>query len=67
MSEAEGRALGAVINKLKTLKDIGFRTFERMYESVVVSVNKNDHAAETWGFKNYNISYNVHNRAMRYY
>ena len=67
LSEAAGRALGPVIHKFKTLKEIGFRTFERMYmyEAGVASVN--DYAAEIWGFKNYNISNNVQNRAMRYY
>ena len=33
LSDAAGRALGGVINKFKEMKDMGFETFEKMYET----------------------------------
>ena len=43
LSDAAGRALGGVINKFKEMKDMGFETFEKMYETAVTTVN--DYAA----------------------
>ena len=65
LSESAGRALGGVINKVKTVKDIGFKAYTKLYESAVISVN--DYAAEIWGYKNFPVCNNVQNRAMRYY
>ena len=65
LSDAAGRALGGVINKFKEMKDMGFETFEKMYETAVTTVN--DYAAEIWGYKHFSHCNNVQNRAMRYY
>ena len=48
LSESAGRALGGIINKFKSLKGMGFRTFEKMYLTGVTSVA--EYAADIWGF-----------------
>ena len=65
LSEAAGRALGGVIYKYRNIKDVGFRTYEKMYHAAVTSVS--DYGAEIWGNKKFSFSNNVQNRAMRYY
>ena len=37
-SRLGGRALGAIISKFKYLKDVGFMSYSKMYESDVVPV-----------------------------
>ena len=39
LSDSAGRALGGIINKFKSLRDVGFTTFERMYDAGVMTVN----------------------------
>ena len=65
LSESAGRALGGIINKFKSLKGMGFRTFEKMYLTGVTSVA--EYAADIWGFKDISACNTVQNRAMRYY
>jgi hypothetical protein len=65
LSDSAGRALGDIIQKYKSLRDIGFTTYDRMYESGVMTVN--NYAAEIWGFKDFQCCKKVQNRAMRYY
>ena len=65
LSESAGRALGGVIYKFKNLKDVGFKTFEKMYQSGVTTVS--DYGSEIWGYTFCSSCNNVHNRAMRYY
>ena len=35
LSDSAGRALGGIINKFKSLRDVGFTTFERMYDAAL--------------------------------
>ena len=65
LSDSAGRALGGIINKFKSLRDVGFTTFERMYDAGVMTVN--NYASEIWGFKDFQCCKKVQNRAMRYY
>ena len=65
LSEAAGRALIGIIHKFKTIKDIGFRTYEKLYTTGVCSIN--EYASEIWGFKDYDVCNNIQNRAIRYY
>ena len=48
LSEAAGRALGGVISKFKMFKNVGFRTFSKLYHSSVTSVM--DYASGVWGW-----------------
>ena len=65
LSESAGRALGGVIHKFKEMKNVGFSTFNKMYDCAVTSVS--DYASEIWGFKNVSVSDQIHNRAIRYF
>ena len=39
LSESAGRSLGGIIQKFKTLGDTGFNTFEKCYNTGVITVN----------------------------
>ena len=47
------------------MKDFGFSTFEKLYESCVVPVL--DYGASVWGYKTYTVIDCVQNRAIRYF
>ena len=40
LTDAGGRTLSPIINKFKSLKNVGYRTFESMYTSAVKPVRK---------------------------
>ena len=40
LAEAGGRALGGIISKFKTFKNIGFNTFTKLYHTGVVPINE---------------------------
>ena len=51
LSEAGGRALGGIISKFKTFKNIGFETFLKLYHTGVVPII--EYASGIWGFQNF--------------
>ena len=57
------RALGGVISKYKTLRDCGYKTFTKLFETGVLSIL--NYGAEIWGYGNFPKCDNVMNRAMR--
>ena len=59
------RALGAVVNKLKTNNFMSYKVFSKLYKVNVVSIV--DYCAGVWGFQNYDGPNRVHNIAQRYY
>jgi hypothetical protein len=63
LSESAGRALGAIVSKLKRNNFMAYSTYTKLYESCVVPVA--DYASEIWGFKNFNKANIIQNRAMR--
>lgn len=65
LADSGGRALGAIISKFKALKNVGFRTFETMYNSGVKPVL--EYGSGVWGHITGTCIDNVQNRAMRYY
>lgn len=65
LSEAAGRALGAVISKFQKLRDVGFRTYTSMFNSGVVTVM--DYCSEVWGYGRYENCNKLQNRAIRYF
>jgi hypothetical protein len=65
LSKSGGRALGAIISKVHNYKDVGFKTFTKMYYSCVVPVT--DYCSSIWGFKYYNKIDMTQNRAIRYF
>jgi hypothetical protein len=65
LGNSAGRALGGVIAKFKQFKNVGYKTYTKMYEAAVVPVS--DYASGVWGYKDYISHNNVHNRALRYF
>ena len=65
LAKGTGRALGAIIAKIHHLKEFGFKSFDKLYNSCVTPIL--DYSASTWGFKQYTPIDCVQNRAMRYF
>jgi hypothetical protein len=65
LSGSSGRALGAVISKFKTLRDLRYNTFKCMYEKCVVPIM--DYGAEVWGLRKAGGCDQVQNKALRFY
>ena len=62
---AAGRALGTIINKVKSIKDVGYNTFTTMVENCVVPILL--YGSGSWGLKNYKCCEDVLLRASRFY
>jgi hypothetical protein len=65
LSQAGGRALGAVISKIQNHKSVGYKTYSKLYYSCVVPVL--DYCSSVWGFKTFNKIDMIQNRAIRYF
>lgn len=65
LASRAGRALGQIIDKSKEIKDLGFESFEKLYQSCVCPIL--DYGSEVWGLKDSKIIDDVQNRAIRYY
>ncbi len=63
LSEATGRALGAVMAKTRHLLELGFETFEKLFCSRVVPIL--GYFSEIWGFKDFQSSDSIQERAIR--
>ncbi len=64
MAGAAGRALGAIISKFKCFKNVGFNTFNKMYQANVVPIV--EYSSSVWGYANYDFGVKVKYRAIRY-
>ena len=65
ISISGGRALGGIISKFKSFKNVGYNTFSKLYSAGVAPVL--EYAAGVWGYvKGDEVQY-IQNRAMRYY
>ena len=65
LAKAGGRALGAVISKIQSYKDVGFNTYSNLFNSCVVPVL--DYCSGVWGFKSIDKIDMIRNRAIRYF
>ena len=65
LSQAGGRALGAMISKIHSYKDVGYNTYSKLFNSCVAPVL--DYCAGVWGFKQFGKIDTVQNRAIRYF
>ncbi|KAH3813261.1 hypothetical protein DPMN_141714 [Dreissena polymorpha] len=65
LAKSAGRALGSIINKIHNMKQAGFKTYEKLYNSCVIPIS--DYCASIWGFKHFKSAENVHHRAIRYF
>ena len=57
--------LGSLIGKFKSLKNVGFDTFTKLYHSGVTPIL--EYGSGVWGYVYANDIYKIHFRAMRYY
>ena len=62
---AAGRVLGGLISKCQKLKNLGYDSYCKLYDSLVAPVQ--DYGAEIWGVVNSETAEKIHERAMRYY
>ena len=65
LASAAGRALSGIISKFKSLKNVGFHTYETLYFSNVVPIA--DYASGVWGFESFSEAEKLHYRAIRYF
>lgn len=65
LGESGGRALSAVISKFKTLKDISYNTFTKLFDSCVASVT--DYASGIWSYCKSDAADRIQNKAARYF
>ena len=63
LSEAAGRSLGAVLNKLLHNSYLNFETYEKLYNSYVCPIV--DYCSGIWRFRKYDKCITVQNRALR--
>ena len=63
LSDSAGKTLGAVLNKVKLCRDLGFKTYTQLYNSCVCPIL--DYSAGVWGYGNFTKCDAVQNRAMR--
>ena len=65
LAKGAGRALGKIISKIHSLKDFGFQSYEKLFNSCVTPIL--DYASGIWGNRKFQSIDNVQNRAIRYY
>jgi hypothetical protein len=65
LAGAPGRALGGIISKFKTSRNVGFETYSTLYNNGVIPVM--DYCSGIWGYGNYDICNKIQQRAIRYY
>ena len=65
ISISGGRALGGIISKFKTFKNVGFYTFSKLFSAGVTPVL--EYASGVWGYVRGDEIQYIQNRAMRYF
>ena len=65
LADSGGRALGAIYNKFRILKGLGYKTYSKMYHTGVVPIL--DYCAGIWSFNKSEKADSVQNRAIRWY
>ena len=64
-TDAAGRVLGGLISKCQKIKGLGYDSYCKLYDSLVVPVL--DYRIEIWSVVNSETAEKIHERAMRYY
>ena len=65
LAAAGGRALGAIISKIHSLKEFGIKTYEKLYSACVVPIL--DYCSSVWGYKDFSCVDTVQNKSIRYF
>ena len=63
LTESGGRALGALITKSKSVKNMGHAMFSKLYHSCVIPIL--DYCSGAWGYHSTDKVNNIQNRAIR--
>ena len=64
LADSSGRALCAMLSKVKHMKNIGYKSYTKLYNTCVVPVM--DYGSEFWGYK-FPCCETVQNRAVRFF
>ena len=65
LADSGGRALGAIISKFKEYKDLGYKTFTKLFDACVAPVL--DYGSGIWGKAKVKHAELVQNKAYRYF
>ncbi len=65
LGDAAGRALGGMINKYKSMKEMGYTTYTKLFDSLVARVM--DYGSAIWGSKTFDNLDQVQYRAIRFF
>ncbi len=65
LAGAAGRALGGIITKFNSFRNIGFKTYSKLYHSGVLPIM--DYCSGVWGYGKYECCDKIQYRAQRYY
>ena len=65
LCSSAGRALGAVISKSRSLRNFGYKTYTKLFNSCVTPIY--EYGAATWKEKKYPRCNNIFNRALRFF
>lgn len=67
LTDSAGRALGSIINKAKSYKDLGYNSFTTLFNACVIPVLT--YGSGVWSYNNklFKLCHNIQKRAMRFY
>ena len=65
LADSGGRALGGIITKFRSLKDTGYKTYTKLFDTGVVPVL--NYGSEIWGYGRFEKCDYIMNRAMRFF
>ena len=65
LADSAGRALGSIISKFSSFKNIMFTTFTKLYETTVWPIL--DYCSSIWSYKKHQFASKIQNRACRYF
>ncbi len=65
LTSAAARSYGRIVRLFKKLKNLGFKTYETLYQTYVIPVL--NYAAEVWGYPDYNSPQVLQNRVSRFF
>ncbi len=65
LASSAGRALGAIINKVRVNKDLGFKSYTTLIDNCVSPILQ--YGSSVWGNKNFKVCEDVILRACRFY
>jgi len=65
LAESSGRAMGGIIGKFKSIRNLTYDIFLKLFQTGVIPIM--DYCAGVWGFNDNNAIDIIQNRAMRYF